>query len=432
MKTVKFYTLGCKANQYDTQSIREGFQRLGFIEPPDKRRAGICLINTCTVTQKADSDSLNIIRRAQRDNPGSKVIVTGCLAELDREKIRRECARSLIIRNKDKGKILAWLFKDSAKYRLKGTGFKANGGISGFKGHSRAFLKIQDGCNNFCSYCKVPLVRGRSESRAVKEIVKEAEALAKNGFKEIVLTGICLGAYGRDLKLKPTLVELIENLEKIEGLSRIRLSSIEALDISDELIKKISGSKKLCRHLHIPLQSADDAVLKRMNRKYSRIFYLTLVKKIKKHIPGAAITTDCLVGFPGEREESFANTLEAIKEIGPLRVHIFPYSKRKGTAAYQFKDEVSPLVIKKRIARLKEVAEACAGTYKKMFLNKTADVLIEENLRQDPVCWQGYTDNYIRVMVRSRKSLKNRIMTLKLKKISKGLILAEQVRNKKE
>lgn len=407
MKTIKFYTLGCKVNQYDTQWIRERFTGSGFKEIYNTEIADTYVINTCTVTRKADADSLNLIRRVNQANPQAKIIVTGCLAELDKDKIRKVCSRSLIVK--------------------KGTVLKENRPlfITDFSGHTRAFLKIQDGCDNRCSYCKVPLVRGKSTSKSLEDAISEAQGLAKKGFKEIVLTGICLGSYGKDLLPRSSLVDAIGQIEKIEGLLRLRLSSIEAGDISDELINKIAGSKKICRHLHIPIQSGDDEILKKMNRRYSAVDYLNLIQKIKRRIPAVAITTDVLVGFPGESEINFKNTLGLIKKISPLKAHIFPYSKREGTfAAGNFKNEVAPLIIKDRILRLKNVADTCALIYKKQFLNKQADVLIETRSKQNPGYWQGHTGNYIKVMVKSSQNLNNQFISVKLNRITKDSFLA--------
>ena len=388
-------------NQYETQEIRERFLGCGFKEAAGGEKADVYLINTCTVTHRADSDSLSFIRKAKKENKKAKIIVTGCLAELDTGKIKEACQECLIVKNKDKNKIL--------KRRRKG--------ISYFKGHTRAFLKVQDGCNNFCAYCKVPLVRGVSRSKPLREVIREAEELAKNGFKEIVLTGICLGAYGKDLRPKASLINVIEGIEKIEGILRIRLSSIEAGDVSLELISKIGKSQKLCRHLHIPIQSGDDHILKKMNRSYDRNTYLTLVKSLKKRIPGIAITTDCLVGFPGEGEINFRNTLDLVKKILPLKVHIFPYSRREGTAAVNLKDEVSPDIIKERISRLKNAAKQCSYDYRKQFLNSDMDVLMESASRAPGNSWEGHTDNYIKVLVKSSLDLNNKLIAARLKKI---------------
>ena len=424
METIKFYTLGCKVNQYDTQNIREQFIRLGFKELDNHQPADIYLINTCTVTQRADSESLNFIRRAKRENRRGFIIVTGCLTELDSDRIRETGAINLIVRNKEKEAILSHFFKN---YRTREPeNLRTNSGISFFKSHTRAFLKIQDGCDNFCSYCKVPFVRGRPRSKQLDEIISEAEHLAENGFKEIVLTGICLGAYGGDLSPQSDLVRVIAALEKIKGLARIRLSSIEAGDISEELINTLAQSKKLCKHLHVPVQSGDDEILKKMNRKYCRDDYLNLIKKVKSRLPQIAITTDVLVGFPAESEINFGNTIELIKEILPLKVHIFPYSRRKGTpAATNFKDEINPLIIKQRMRCLKKIAEGCSLSYRKQFLGRNMEVLIEGRLKENPCFWQGYTDNYIRVLVNSDKNLKNEVMSVRLKKILKDYILVE-------
>ncbi len=401
MKTFKFYTLGCKVNQYDTQSIKERFLRQGYIEATSLGKVDICLINTCSVTSSADQKSRGLIRRCIKNNPSANVIVTGCLIKKDYSSIAGIKGVNLIVSRS--------FFPE---------------GITDFSGHARAFLKIQDGCDNFCSYCKVPLIRGRSRSKPLKEIVKEARDLTRNGFKEIVLSGICLGHYGKDLSPKTNLVKAIEEIENIEGLIRIRLSSIEATDLSEELILKIKNSKKLCRHLHIPLQSADNQVLKDMHRSYCRDDYLALVKKIKEFIPDIAITTDCLVGFPSESESKFLNTLDAIKEIVPLKVHIFPYSKREGTvASSNFSQLLSNKVIKERLRRMQKSAFLCRDAYMKKFLNKRMDVLVESRIKSSLFFWEGYTSNYLRVRIESKQDLGNQLICVKLKKAAKDYII---------
>ncbi|MCX5705574.1 MAG: MiaB/RimO family radical SAM methylthiotransferase [Candidatus Omnitrophica bacterium] len=400
MKTVKFYTLGCKVNQYDTQSIRERFLQCGFVEVNNGKPADVYVINTCTVTQAADSKSREIIRRSCRENPKARLIVTGCLAENPNDSLKAMSGVDYII-----GKRFFPV------------------GISSFFKHTRAFLKIQDGCDNFCSYCKVPLVRGRSRSRPLEEIIHEANQLAINGHKEIVLTGICLGAYGKDLLPKTSLVRVIKELEKIERVLRIRLSSIEAKDITAALISHMKSSNKLCPHLHIPIQSGDDTILKKMRRKYTRDDYLKLVVKIKKQIPGIAITTDCLVGFPGETERQFQNTADLLNKVLPLRTHIFPYSRREGTAAASDPGIVSSHAVKERAESLKKTASFCAASYKKKFISKSADVLFEGRSKLRPDCWEGYTGNYIPVLLRSKLDLKNKLLRVKLKKIEGEFIL---------
>ena len=422
MQRVKFVTLGCKVNQYDTQSIREQFASSGFKEIDNGRMADIYVINTCTVTSMADRKSRYFIHYAHRQNPKARIIVTGCYAVLDSDEIAGIPGVTDVIKNQDKDKIVELL---DGQNELNGQNGHNEIGISNFSGHTRAFLKIQDGCNNFCSYCKVPRVRGVSRSKPLDEIIQEASRLVRNGFKEIVLCGICLGSYGKDLQSQTDLIDAIEALEKTEGLLRIRLSSIEAGDISDKLIDKIAQSKKLCRHLHIPIQSGDDEILKKMNRNYCREGYLNLIKKIKSSIPQIAITTDVLVGFPGEKDDNFQNTLDLIKEIMPLRVHIFPYSKRSGTPASILKAQVNPLVIKERVSKLKDISKRCALDYKNKFLEQARDVLIEGRSKENKQYWEGYTDNYIKVWVKSGKNLKNQLIQTRLKKINKDYIEAD-------
>ena len=443
-RTIKFVTLGCKVNQYDTQSIRERFANAGFKEIDNGRKADIYVINTCTVTSSADRKSRYFIHYAHRQNPKARIIVTGCYTTLDSDEIAKIPGVTHIIKNEDKNRIVESLNGLKGHNELNPVRSKApeataaplvrtsNGvneqndrGISNFSGHTRAFLKIQDGCNNFCSYCKVPKVRGVSRSRPLNEIIREANRLVKNGFKEIVLCGICLGAYGKDLVLLMNLVDVIDALEKIDGLLRIRLSSIEAGDILEELIGKMAQSKKLCQHLHIPIQSGDDGILKKMNRNYCREDYLNLIKKIKNSIPEIAITTDVLVGFPGEKEDNFQNTFNLIKEIVPLRVHIFPYSERSGTPAAILKDKIDPLVIKERISQLTGISKTCALDYKTQFLNKDRDVLIEERSKENNKYWEGYTDNYIKVLLKFYRNLKNQLIRVRLKKINKDCMVAD-------
>ncbi len=402
MKTVKFITLGCKVNQYDTQSIRERFLKAGFTQIYNGKPADMYLVDTCTVTASADRKSRNAIHSCIRENPRAKVIVTGCLVEEDANALADIPGVSFIISKK---------FFPS--------------GISNFCAHTRAFLKIQDGCDNFCSYCKVPMVRGRSRSRSLDEIISDARGLVKNNFKEIVLCGICLGAYGRDLEKRLDLVDAIEAIERINGLLRIRLSSIETGDVSDRLINKIKQSKKLCRHLHIPIQSGDDGILKKMNRRYSSKDYLNLIRKIKRSLPGIAITTDVLVGFPGETDKSFRNTVSLLKKILPLRTHIFPYSNRPGTSASMLRDKINASIIKERVLLLTDVARDCSLNYRKQFFNKDGEVLIEGHPREDNKYWEGYTDNYMEVWVKSGENLKNQLVHVKFRKLNKDCIEAD-------
>ena len=402
MKRIKFFTLGCKANQYDTQSIRERFLSKGFKDDGSNFSPDYFLINTCTVTSGADQKSRNIIRRCIQSNPKAVVIVTGCLVEKDWDLLANIPGISLLIKKN--------FFPE---------------GISDFSQHTRAFLKIQDGCDNFCTYCKVALVRGKKRSKDIKQVLEEAKKLVACGFHEIVLTGICLGEYGKDLYPKKDLVDAIDLLLKLEGLTRLRLSSIEAGDVSVKLIKCLASSKKLCRHLHIPVQSGDDGILKRMNRKYTSQKYQNLISRIKHNIPGVSITTDCLVGFPGETEANFDNTVNLVKKILPLKVHIFPYSRRLGTKAANFSGMVDAKTIKSRCAKLEKVSKECQYKFMRDFIGKKVSVLIEGISKSEAGYLEGLTDNYLKARVPFKPDLKNKIAQVKLKRIDEDSFIGE-------
>ena len=431
MKTVKFYTLGCKVNQYETQVIREQFEKADFQELENSAPAQICVINTCTVTHRADRSSLYLVRRAVHQNPHAKIIVTGCLTQFDADKIAKISGVSAIVKNKDKSRIVS-LLNNSSENRIlsieeRNAISEHQFGTTYFKNHNRAFLKIQDGCDYHCSYCKVSLVRGQSRSRALNEVKKEICTLVKNGYLEIVLSGICLGAYGRDLMPRLTLAKLIKELEDISGHFRIRLSSIEVNDVTDELIEAIIRSSRLCRHLHIPLQSGDREVLSRMNRSYSPEYYLKLIERIRCRLPDIAITTDVMVGFPGETEANFMNTVELIKNIQPLRVHIFPYSKRTNTLACGLGELISEDKLKLRIANLGKVAQDLRSSFCQRFVCRVAEVLIERPVEHCSNLLEGYTDNYIKVRVKSGLKLKNQIIQVRLIKVYKDFVLADTI-----
>ncbi|MFA6129893.1 MAG: MiaB/RimO family radical SAM methylthiotransferase [Candidatus Omnitrophota bacterium] len=406
MKLVKLFTLGCKANQYDTQSILERFLSKGFREAGKSQNPDYFLINTCTVTSGADRKSRNIIRRCIQSNPKAKVIVTGCMAEKDWDLLADIKGVSLVVKKS--------FFPE---------------GISGFSRHTRAFLKIQDGCDNFCTYCKVALVRGKKRSKSFKQVLTEARKLVACGFKEIVLTGICLGEYGKDLSPKKDLVDVVDSLSKIEGLSRIRLSSIEAGDVSVKLIKLLAGSKKFCRHLHIPIQSGDNSILKRMNRKYTRENYEDLISRIKCNIPGVSITTDCLIGFPGEMDENFDNTVSLVRKIMPLKAHIFPYSVRPGTKAACFSGLVDAKTVNARCADLEKVSKECRDKFMRQFIGEEFSVLIE-GVAKDQTCYlEGLTDNYLNVRIPFKPGFISKIVRVKLKRIAGDSFLGEYIDN---
>jgi len=457
MHTFYIKTLGCKVNQYESQVIRESFLKEGYAEVDNIDESEICVVNTCTVTSTSDSKSLRLIRSAIKKD--KCVVATGCM--VDDQDIDLSCLKGVefIIKKKDKYSI-PQIIGGAPSPRTKTFGFvrgrhqvperkpsvsygastKSPVGISAFKAHTRAFVKIQDGCCNACSYCKVRVVRGPSRSRPSQEILDECKTLILNGSKELVLTGICLGAYGRDLCGGLDLCKLIREIVMIEGDWRLRLSSIEPKDINEDLIREITSQERLCKHIHMPFQSADDDILKRMNRPYTREDYLNIVYRLRDVIPDVAISTDIMVGFPGERDKEFRNTLDFISEVKPMRMHIFPYSKRKGTKAYSYKDSISDLVKKKRKDDLLPLARKFYLEFVDKFIGKEVRLLVEDkeskegylqrctdrynlqgytdryNLQgyTDRYNLQGYTDRYIKVYIAGSRSLKGEFLNIRL------------------
>jgi len=421
IKKFKVHTLGCKVNQYDSQVVREGLSYAGLHQALKGDYADICVINTCTVTSRADTKSRQLIKKAIKDNPKAKIAVTGCCVQDNAELLRRIKGVDLIVGNDRRGKLLD-LIEPSSQQPDK---FLP---IRNFDDRTRAFVKIQDGCDNFCSYCKVPYVRGRSRSREIEDIKKEIQGLVENGFREIVLCGICLGEFGRASSSRTNLVKLIEELEKIPNLKRIRLSSIEAKDITAPLIRKIASSDKLCKHLHIPFQSGDDKILKLMNRHYAYDYYMDVVEKIKQSIKDVAITTDVIVGFPGESDKNFKNTIELLKKVVPLRTHIFPFSARIGTKAYSLEGKVRDHIIKERTSVLKSITTDLSFLYRRSFLNEESEVLIESSLdiKSDSFC--GYSSNYMKILIDKyslNKNCINGFTKVKIIKVDKENTWAE-------
>jgi len=406
----KFYikTLGCKVNQYESQVIREGFLRDGYTESESIDIADVCVVNTCTVTSVSDSKSLRMIRKALEN--GKCVVATGCMVEdktLDLSKLH---GVRFIIKNKDKSSV-PHIINPANDRRQSGVQ-----GINGLKGHTRVFVKIHDGCDNVCSYCKVRVVRGRSRSRPPEEVLDECRNLISGGCREIVLTGICLGAYGKDLIRDLDLAGLIEKICRIKGDWRLRLSSIEPKDISKALLHQIKTQERLCKHIHLPFQSGDDYILKRMDRSYKSKDYLDVVRKLKEAAPDIAISTDIMVGFPGETEKRFQNTVDFIKIIRPMRMHIFPFSRRKGTKAYDYKDTVTSSVKREREKILSSLAAQLSQEFVDRFLGKQNQVLVESK-RSDDGYLQGYTDGYIKVYMEGPDSLKGKLINPSLTRV---------------
>ena len=440
MKTFEVKTLGCKVNQYESQALRERMLELGFRENKDSPGADVYIVNTCAVTRRADTLSQEEIRKLSRSHPRARVFVTGCSAENDPEKLKRFKGVAGVLGNQEKDRLADFILTQKDRFSCgerpvvsPSTSLRIDGErsrtISAFHKHTRAFLKVQDGCDNGCSYCVIPRLRGSSRSRILAEIIEEARDLAKNGYKEIVLCGICLGAYGKDFGLKDGLVKVIETLEEIDGISRIRLSSIEALDISDCLIEKMASSGKLMPHLHIPFQSGDDTLLKLMNRKASTKECRGLILKLRKLVPDIGLTTDIMLGFPGEEEENFKNTLNFLREIRPAKIHIFPFSPRKNTAAWRFPATLRPEIIKDRIKQTRELAQELARDFCRQYIGRDLDVLVESpGAFANDGLFPGHSGNYIKVFLpKSPEISVNTIVSVRPLKIHKDGLIAEKV-----
>jgi len=436
---LRFYlhTLGCKVNQYESQAIRESMLDAGFEESSSRESADVYVLNTCTVTENADRESRYMIGVFGRANPQAKIVVTGCYAEKDAQEIASLGGVSHIVKNADKNRI-ADLLKNSPTARRgpAGSGPVFRAAITGFKGHTKAFVKVQDGCENSCSYCKVPIVRGPLKSRPLDEIIGEVRGLVNNGFKEIVLTGICLGAWGREYCLPETaagfglsnasLIDVLSALDDVAGDFRIRLSSIEPKYVTDRMLDYINGNKRICRHLHIPLQSGDDEILRRMNRPYTSGAYMSLIRKARAAIGGLAVTTDVLIGFPGESEANFNNTINFIRELSPARTHIFTFSRRPGTAAYDMAGAVDPNTAKGRHRRLDGPALNASYLFSRSFLGKTLNVLVESAREGESGFLTGYTDNYIKVIFPGPDELMGRIVPVRITRTDPATTMGER------
>ncbi|MCB1114031.1 MAG: tRNA (N(6)-L-threonylcarbamoyladenosine(37)-C(2))-methylthiotransferase MtaB [Chlamydiia bacterium] len=402
-KTFKVVTLGCRTNQYESQGYVDQLKKLGYTEGED---ADICVVNTCTVTESADSSSRHQIRDVLRNNPKAKVMVTGCYADGKPDEILAIDPRIEVVRNKQKESLLQIALPEVEEIPE----FK----IERFEAHTRAFLKVQDGCNSFCSYCIIPYVRGRSRSRTQKEILEEAKGLIHNGYKEIVITGINIGDYdgGGD----DNLAGLVRALDELEGLERLRISSIDPDEVDDNLLDAVINGKKTSPSMHVVLQSGSNHVLKRMNRKYTRQMFLSTIDRLKGACPDFTFTTDIIVGFPGESERDFEESLEMMREVKFSKVHMFPYSERKRTKAALFHDKVPHAIIKERKAKMLQLAEEVAYELREAYVGRVMKVLIENGN-------QGHTDNFLPVILQGIEALPNDIVEVELyENTPKGLL----------
>ena len=421
MKSVGILTLGCKVNTYESEYIMNLLKDNGYIIKDFQELCDIYIINTCTVTNQSDSKSKKMIRQAIRRNPDACIVAMGCFIQANPEYY--EDGIDILIGNKDKSNIISIL---NEYFKTKETIKKQYIGrikefedmyIKEFPGITRAFVKIQDGCDNFCSYCIIPFVRGKCRSKNEDEVVEEVTDLVNNGYKEIVLTGIHTGSYGVDLETN--FAHLLKRLVKIKGLLRLRISSIETTELNEEVLNILEKEKILVNHLHIPIQAGSDEILKKMNRKYNLDYFFQKIEQIRKIRPNISITTDLIVGFPGESEELFEKTIETCKKIKFSKIHVFPYSERKGTASSRMDNKVDNKTKKNRAKKLIKISEELEINYMNIFINQTVEVLIEEYKEGYSI---GHTGNYLHVKIK-KKYLQNEIVKVKLIKIDYPYII---------
>lgn len=412
LKSVAFLSLGCKVNAYETESIKEMFKNAGYEIRQFNEAADIYIVNTCTVTNIADRKSRQMLHRAKKLNPEAVVVAVGCYVQAPQSKLEDDDLVDILVGTRGKSSVLDLVeeyIRSNKERDFKHSVVKEgeenkdwsydSGEVNAAGGKTRANIKIQDGCDQFCTYCIIPFVRGRIRSRDMESIIEETERLARAGYKEMVLTGIHIGSYGRDIDGESRMLALLTKLNKVEGDFRIRLGSVEPRLITEEFLQGLVKLKKVCPHFHLSLQSGSTTVLKRMNRHYSADEYLTSVNLLKKYYDRPGITTDIIVGFPGESDEEFEETAAFVKKVGFLKVHVFPYSKRDGTYAAKMTEQVAPEIKKKREDRLITICDEVAKEYLDSLNGDTERVLLEEEIKGREDYILGHTDRYIEVAV---------------------------------
>lgn len=442
MKKVALHNLGCKVNSYETEAMQEMLENAGYEIVPFKEGADIYVINTCTVTNIADRKSRQMLHRARKMNPDAIVIAAGCYVQAQEEQQKTDPCIDIVIGNNKKKDLIQLLeeYEANKKEReefVEETEISESEEILPVKKavidinhtkeyeelqlsktgeHTRAYIKVQDGCNQFCTYCIIPYARGRVRSRNLENVLEEVKTLAENGYKEVVLTGIHLSSYGIDLKTGETLLSLIQAVHDVEGIERIRLGSLEPRIITEEFAKTIAAMPKMCPHFHLSMQSGCDATLKRMNRRYSSEEYYEKCELLRKYFENPALTTDVIVGFPGETEEEFAQSKAFIDKVNFYETHIFKYSKRAGTKAAVMPDQIPEQIKTERSAELLELDAMKRAAYEKTLIGKEVEVLIEEQIEVDgKKVWVGHTKEYVKIAVESDNIIENSIIKVEIK-----------------
>lgn len=422
MKKVALHNLGCKVNAYETEAMQEMLEHAGYEIVPFQEGADIYVINTCTVTNIADRKSRQMLHRARKMNPDAVVVAAGCYVQAQAEKqVIDPCIDIVLGNNKKQDLLTALQAYEEAHGDLREvidinhTKEYENLHLTKQGEHTRAYIKVQDGCNQFCSYCIIPYARGRVRSRAKEDVVAEVTDLAKNGYQEVVLTGIHLSSYGIDFENEDNLLSLIRAVHEIEGIKRIRLGSLEPRIITEEFVQAIAALPKMCPHFHLSLQSGCNETLKRMNRRYTSEEFYEKCEILRKYFEKPALTTDVIVGFPQETEEEFETTYEFLKKICFYETHIFKYSKREGTKAAVMQGQIPEQIKAKRSARLIELGEKNRRAYEESFLGKTVEVLVEEKSDVNgKEMWTGHTKEYMKIALESEKNLQNCILNVQI------------------
>lgn len=432
MKKVALHNLGCKVNAYETEAMQEILEQNGYEIVPFEEKADAYIVNTCSVTNMADKKSRQMLHRAKKMNPEAVVIAAGCYVQSAGEELLKDTSVDILIGNNEKVNLPSILENWEKEHKplyvhdLTREHTYEELTLSHTAGHTRAFMKIQDGCNQFCTYCIIPYTRGRVRSRRLSDIVAEAGRLAENGYQEVVLTGIHLDSYGTDLEEHENLLTVIQEIAKIDGIKRIRLGSLEPRIMTEEFVTGLAAEEKLCPHFHLSLQSGCDATLKRMNRRYSAEEFRQCCERLRRHFDDPALTTDVIVGFPGETEEEFTATVEFLKDICFYETHVFKYSRRKGTKADRMPDQIPEQIKNQRSDVLLALTEKNSGEYRKKLLGRTVKVLLEEESTIGGTTYlTGHTREYVKVAVAPETAAAGEIIDVKVTGLLKDMVLGE-------
>lgn len=421
MNRIAFTTLGCKVNVYDSEAMAELFAEKGYEIVNFDDVADIYIINTCTVTNFGDKKSRQMIRRARRQNKNSIIVATGCYAQVAPQTVAEIEGINIVIGTKDRGKVVEIVENYRAEKGvlnavtdIKGEKEFERLKVSNLKDRTRAYIKIQEGCNRYCTYCIIPYARGPVRSRKPEDVIDEVKTLAKNGFKEIVLTGIHVASYGLDLE-NITLADIIEQVHSVEGIERIRFSSMEPKAVDDEFVARMAKLPKVCEHYHLSLQSGSDATLKKMNRRYTSEEYAVACERLRKAFPDVAITTDIIVGFPMETDENFNESYDFAEKVRLSKIHVFPYSPKTGTPAAKIRPQIAPDVKNERSHKMLELSTRLNKEFMSRYIGSNMEVLFE---RLEGNYYEGHTRNYIKVLCKSDNDLTNQLVNVKLTDIA--------------